>query len=273
MTGPPSVVQGRSPAPAAERWAWARAAGTATPRVASTAATRADVTSTRARCTVHTPREIRCGRTSCPLVPRPERGVPSIAGYARPRQSQQAAESGAGRGQARRRRSGVAAASGRVAYPPDAPRGAAHRGAFEDAPRSFSAAARGYPGAMQPQETIAVLGAGGTMGRPMARNLAAAGFAVRAWNRSADKLRPLAGDGLAEPCSTPAEAARGARAILTMLSDADAVRDVMEGGDGARWRGPRRAPSGCRRARSGWPARTAAPSSPSAPACASSTRR
>lgn len=45
---------------------------------------------------------------------------------------------------------------------------------------------------MAEKETIAVLGAGGTMGFPMARNLARAGFAVRAWNRSRERVRGLA---------------------------------------------------------------------------------
>jgi 3-hydroxyisobutyrate dehydrogenase len=36
-------------------------------------------------------------------------------------------------------------------------------------------------------ETVAVLGAGGTMGFPIARNIARAGIPVRAWNRSRDK--------------------------------------------------------------------------------------
>jgi 3-hydroxyisobutyrate dehydrogenase len=81
-------------------------------------------------------------------------------------------------------------------------------------------------------ETIAVLGAGGTMGLPMARNLAAAGFSVRAWNRSPEKLAPLEDGGVAL-CPTPADAARDATLILTMLSDADAVLAVMEGQDGA----------------------------------------
>ena len=44
-------------------------------------------------------------------------------------------------------------------------------------------------------ETVAVLGAGGTMGFPMARNIARAGMTVRAWNRSRDKAEPLAADG------------------------------------------------------------------------------
>jgi 3-hydroxyisobutyrate dehydrogenase len=86
---------------------------------------------------------------------------------------------------------------------------------------------------MTTRETIAVLGAGGTMGLPMARNLARAGFAVRAWNRSPGKARPLAGEAGVTLCASPAEAARGAAAILTMLSDAGAVLDVMAGEDGA----------------------------------------
>jgi 3-hydroxyisobutyrate dehydrogenase len=85
---------------------------------------------------------------------------------------------------------------------------------------------------MTTPETIAVLGAGGTMGAPMARNLADAGLAVRAWNRSREKLRPLDRGGVV-PCATPAEAARDATLILTMLSDADAVLAVMDGEDGA----------------------------------------
>ena len=43
--------------------------------------------------------------------------------------------------------------------------------------------------------TIAVLGTG-AMGAPMARNLARAGNAVRAWNRSRDKAAPLRDDGV-----------------------------------------------------------------------------
>jgi 3-hydroxyisobutyrate dehydrogenase len=85
---------------------------------------------------------------------------------------------------------------------------------------------------MTERDTIAVLGAGGTMGLAMARNLVRAGFGVRAYNRSPEKAEPLAEDG-ATLCTTPAEAARGATVLLTMLSDADAVLDVMEGPDGA----------------------------------------
>jgi 3-hydroxyisobutyrate dehydrogenase len=76
-------------------------------------------------------------------------------------------------------------------------------------------------------ETVAVLGAGGTMGLPMARNIARAGLAVRAWNRSRDKAEALAADG-AVIADTPADAAQGATIVLTMLADADAVTAAMD---------------------------------------------
>jgi 3-hydroxyisobutyrate dehydrogenase len=79
---------------------------------------------------------------------------------------------------------------------------------------------------MADKRTIAVLGAGGTMGFPIARNLAGAGFAVRAWNRSREKAEPLAADG-AQIADTPAEAVEGADIVLTMLADSDAVLESM----------------------------------------------
>jgi 3-hydroxyisobutyrate dehydrogenase len=66
----------------------------------------------------------------------------------------------------------------------------------------------------------------------MARNIARAGIAVRAWNRSRDKVEPLAADG-AYLAATPADAAAGASIVLTMLADADAVVTAMEGDGGA----------------------------------------
>jgi 3-hydroxyisobutyrate dehydrogenase len=81
-------------------------------------------------------------------------------------------------------------------------------------------------------ETVAVLGAGGTMGFAMARNIARAGLKVRVWNRSRDKAEPLARDG-AVVADTPAEAAQDATIVLTMLADADAVFSAMDGEDGA----------------------------------------
>jgi len=81
-------------------------------------------------------------------------------------------------------------------------------------------------------ETVAVLGAGGTMGFAMARNIARAGIAVRAWNRTRAKAEPLAADG-AYIADTPADAATGAGIVLTMLTDADTVITVMECTEGA----------------------------------------
>jgi 3-hydroxyisobutyrate dehydrogenase len=81
-------------------------------------------------------------------------------------------------------------------------------------------------------ETVAVLGAGGTMGFPMARNIARAGIPVRAWNRSRDEAQPLTRDGI-HISDTPADAARGAGIVITMLDDGEAVAEAMDGPDGA----------------------------------------
>ncbi len=92
---------------------------------------------------------------------------------------------------------------------------------------------------MSDKATVAVLGAGGTMGQPMARNLARAGFGVRAWNRSTGKAAPLRDDG-ATVVPDAGEAGRGADVVLTMLSDTEAVlgaaRPALEAaGDGVLW--------------------------------------
>jgi 3-hydroxyisobutyrate dehydrogenase len=92
---------------------------------------------------------------------------------------------------------------------------------------------------MPKQMTVAVLGAGGTMGRPMARNLARAGLEVRAWNRSPEKARPLADEGV-HIAGDARSAVEGADVVMTMLADADAVLEVMGGAidamrDGAVW--------------------------------------
>ena len=55
---------------------------------------------------------------------------------------------------------------------------------------------------------VAVLGTG-TIGEPIARNLARAGFDVTVWNRTREKAEPLAEDG-ATVCDAPAEAAQEA---------------------------------------------------------------
>jgi 3-hydroxyisobutyrate dehydrogenase len=52
-----------------------------------------------------------------------------------------------------------------------------------------------------------------------------------AWNRSRAKVEPLASVG-AHICSSPIEAAASAQVIVTMLADADAVLDTMQGSRG-----------------------------------------
>lgn len=73
--------------------------------------------------------------------------------------------------------------------------------------------------------TVAVLGTG-IMGAGMARNLSAAGHDVRAWNRTLSRAEPLAADGV-RVVSDPAEAVRGADAVLTILLDGPATADVV----------------------------------------------
>jgi 3-hydroxyisobutyrate dehydrogenase len=74
---------------------------------------------------------------------------------------------------------------------------------------------------------VAVLGTG-IMGAAMARNLLSEGMEVRAWNRSREKAEPLKEDG-AEVADSPADAARGADFLLTMLANAEVVEEVIAG--------------------------------------------
>jgi 3-hydroxyisobutyrate dehydrogenase len=78
---------------------------------------------------------------------------------------------------------------------------------------------------MSSKDTVAVLGTG-IMGAPMARNLLAAGFPVRAWNRTAEKAAPLAEAG-AVVAGSPRETTANAQIVLTMLVDADAVLETV----------------------------------------------
>src|SRR3954453_2220443 len=91
----------------------------------------------------------------------------------------------------------------------------------------------------QSSQTVAVLGAGGTMGLGMARNIAKSGLTVRAWNRTRERAEPLAGDGITV-VDSPADAVDGADVILTILADGDAVLQTGEqalphAADGALW--------------------------------------
>src|SRR6185312_5498454 len=68
----------------------------------------------------------------------------------------------------------------------------------------------------------------GQMGLPMAANLKKAGHDLVAYNRTHSKAEGL-GAGVA---NTPADAARDAEVVITMLADDDAVREVVFGADG-----------------------------------------
>jgi len=82
-----------------------------------------------------------------------------------------------------------------------------------------------------PGTVVAVLGLG-TMGSGMAQNLLRAGFDVAVYNRSPEKAKKL-GELGARVGLTPAEAARGADVVISMLADDDACRASWLGADGA----------------------------------------
>jgi 3-hydroxyisobutyrate dehydrogenase-like beta-hydroxyacid dehydrogenase len=71
----------------------------------------------------------------------------------------------------------------------------------------------------------------GNMGSPMARNLLRAGHEVTVYNRSREKAEALAAES-ARIAESPAAAAHGADAVLTMLSDDAAVEQVAFGENG-----------------------------------------
>ena len=81
-------------------------------------------------------------------------------------------------------------------------------------------------------ERVAFLGMG-IMGSRMAANVALGEFEVRVWNRTrerAERVAEATGAGLAD---TPADAARGADAVITMVVDSPEVEAVLFGADGA----------------------------------------
>jgi 3-hydroxyisobutyrate dehydrogenase len=88
--------------------------------------------------------------------------------------------------------------------------------------------------------TVAVLGAG-IMGSAMTRNLVAAGFDTRVWDRSPQATGPLADAGARVAASAP-KAVRDAGIVITMLPTAEVVESVIfDGGtadafaDGCVW--------------------------------------
>src|SRR5687768_13170454 len=80
------------------------------------------------------------------------------------------------------------------------------------------------------QETIGFIGLG-LMGRPMAKNLLKAGYPVVAHNRSRGPVDDLVSAG-ATAASSPAEVARQATRIITMVPDSPDVELVLDGPDG-----------------------------------------
>src|ERR1700704_613263 len=79
-------------------------------------------------------------------------------------------------------------------------------------------------------KTISYLGLG-TMGGGMASNLLKAGYELTVWNRSVEKCEPFARKG-ARIAGTPADAVRGVDLVIYILSDDQAVEDVVFGTKG-----------------------------------------
>jgi 2-hydroxy-3-oxopropionate reductase len=81
-------------------------------------------------------------------------------------------------------------------------------------------------------EVIGFIGLG-IMGKPMARNLAKAGYRLVIHNRSRDDVDDLLAEGPAfTAADSPAEVARQATTVITMLPDSPEVRDVVFGQQG-----------------------------------------
>ncbi|WP_091200712.1 NAD(P)-dependent oxidoreductase [Micromonospora narathiwatensis] len=80
-------------------------------------------------------------------------------------------------------------------------------------------------------KVIALLGTG-TMGTAVGRRLLATGQRLTVWNRTPARTGSLVAAG-ARAAATPAEAVRDAAVVITMLTDAAAVHEVLYGVDGA----------------------------------------
>jgi 3-hydroxyisobutyrate dehydrogenase-like beta-hydroxyacid dehydrogenase len=76
---------------------------------------------------------------------------------------------------------------------------------------------------------VAILGTG-KMGGAMARRLASAGHELTLWNRTRERAEAL---GVGKVVATPAEAAQNADVVISMLTDANAVRGAYLGDGGA----------------------------------------
>lgn len=74
-------------------------------------------------------------------------------------------------------------------------------------------------------QTVTLLGTG-LMGYPMSRNIAAAGFDLTVWNRSADKAAPLAKDGITV-AATADQAVAGSDVVISMVSDGSILASLL----------------------------------------------
>jgi 3-hydroxyisobutyrate dehydrogenase len=81
-------------------------------------------------------------------------------------------------------------------------------------------------------ERVAFCGLG-IMGWPMAANLARAGCELSVWTRASEKAHRFAEEHGVRAGSTPAEAADGAQAVITMVPDSPEVESTLFGLDGA----------------------------------------
>src|SRR3989441_1572331 len=79
-------------------------------------------------------------------------------------------------------------------------------------------------------KTISYLGLG-TMGSGMAANVLKAGYELTVWNRSTEKCEPFARKG-ARVANSPADAVRDVDLVIYMLSNDQAVEDVVFGANG-----------------------------------------
>jgi 3-hydroxyisobutyrate dehydrogenase-like beta-hydroxyacid dehydrogenase len=71
----------------------------------------------------------------------------------------------------------------------------------------------------------------GLMGTPMAARLLEAGHDLTVWNRTAEKTRSLTDQG-ATAAATPMEAVAGVDAVITMVTNAEALEQVVLGENG-----------------------------------------
>ena len=83
---------------------------------------------------------------------------------------------------------------------------------------------------MSDRPTAAFVGLG-AMGRPMAGRLLDAGFPLRGYNRTGAKAKQLAERGMVL-CPSPRQAAEGAKWVVTMVRDDQAIAAVAEGQEG-----------------------------------------